>query len=210
MDGMWSRFFPATARLRKWLAEGQIGRILGVEADFGVKFKAGPKHRIHNPDLGGGALLDLGIYPVSFVSMVYGKQSAEIASTVHFCSTGVDDQEVLAFQYDNGATAAISISSRAVFKQEARIFGTKGKIHWSPDGLHWRNVDDPKSRKIETPIFSAFYLPHDPLSGTPVTREEPDEIWGLETRQTKNSNPRDWSIVRGTVTFNPAVKGKSK
>jgi hypothetical protein len=89
-------------------------------------------------------------------------------------------------------------------------FGANGKIHWSPDGLHWHNVDDPKSRKVATPIFSAFYLPHDPLSGSPVTREEPDEIWGLETRKTRNDSPRDWGIVRGTSTFNPAVKGKRK
>lgn len=89
-------------------------------------------------------------------------------------------------------------------------FEAKGKIHWSPDGLHWHNVDDPASRGVKTPIFSAFYLPNDPLSGAPVTQEEPDEFWGLETRQTKNANPRDWSIVRGTVTFNPAVKSKGK
>jgi hypothetical protein len=89
-------------------------------------------------------------------------------------------------------------------------FGAKGKIHWSPDGLHWHNVDDPASRRINTPIYSAFYLPHDPLSGTPVTREEPDQFWGLETRQSKNANPRDWSIVRGTATFNPPVKRKRK
>jgi hypothetical protein len=89
-------------------------------------------------------------------------------------------------------------------------FGANGKIHWSPDGLHWHNVDDPKSRKVATPIFSAFYLPHDPLSGTPVTREEPDEIWGLETRKTRNDSPRDWGIVRGTSTFNPVAKNSSK
>jgi len=82
-------------------------------------------------------------------------------------------------------------------------FGAKGKIHWSPDGLHWHNVDDPASRGIEMPIFSAFYLPNDPLCGILVTRNEPDEIWGLETRRTKNVNPRDWKILRGTLFFNP-------
>lgn len=89
-------------------------------------------------------------------------------------------------------------------------FGANGKIHWSPDGLHWHNVDDPESRGIKTPVFSGFYLPHDPLSGKPVTREEPDQIWGLETRRTRNASPRDWGIVRGTVSFNPVVVGKKK
>ncbi len=83
-------------------------------------------------------------------------------------------------------------------------FVTAGPIHWSPDGLHWHNVDDPASRGIKTPIYSAFYLPHDPLSGDPQASREPDEFWGLETRQTSNKNPRDWKIFRGTITFNPA------
>ncbi|MFC2112668.1 hypothetical protein ACFLTA_05310 [Bacteroidota bacterium] len=89
-------------------------------------------------------------------------------------------------------------------------FGTGGKIHWSPDGIHFINVDDPVSRGIDTPIFSAFYLPHDPLSGDPVSDREPDEFWGLETRRTPGRNPRDWKIFRGTVTFNPVVKDENK
>ena len=128
MEGMWTRFFPASVQVRQWIQQGQIGQVLGLEADFGVKFNAGPEHRIYNPHLGGGALLDLGIYPVSFASMIYGAQPEKITSTVHFCETGVDDQAVLAFQYDQGATAALAFSSRVIFKQEARIYGTEGMI----------------------------------------------------------------------------------
>jgi len=83
---------------------------------------------------------------------------------------------------------------------------TEGRIHWSPDGLHFHNVDDPVSRGIKTPVFSSLYLPHDPLCGDPVTDKEPDQFWGLETRQTANSNPVDWKLFRGTLTFNPARK----
>ncbi len=89
-------------------------------------------------------------------------------------------------------------------------FLTGGKIHWSPDGLHWHNVDDPATRGITTPIFSGFYLPHDPLSGTPVTSEEPDEFWGIETRLTENYIPIDWSVFWGKVTFNPVVEPEEK
>ena len=83
---------------------------------------------------------------------------------------------------------------------------SEGRIHWSPDGLHFANVDDPVSRGIKTPIFSSLYVPYDPLSGDPVTNKEPDELWGLETKQTTNTNPVDWRIVRGTITFNPVRK----
>ncbi len=83
---------------------------------------------------------------------------------------------------------------------------TEGRIDWSPDGLHFHEVDDPVSRGVKTPVFSSLYLPYDPLSGDPVTDKEPDQLWGLETRQTPNNNPVDWRLVRGTLTFNPVRK----
>ena len=54
MEGMWTRFFPALQQVRKWLLDKAVGNILSVQADFGIAFKAGPSHRIHNPQLGGG------------------------------------------------------------------------------------------------------------------------------------------------------------
>lgn len=128
MDGMWTRFFPAVRQMCKWLSEERIGEILAVEADFGVHFQVPPKHRIHNPELGGGALLDLGIYVVSFASLVYGKQPKKIASIVHFEKTGVDDQSTLVFEYENGATATLLCNSRIYIRPEGRIYGTKGRI----------------------------------------------------------------------------------
>jgi hypothetical protein len=83
---------------------------------------------------------------------------------------------------------------------------SEGRIHWSPDGIHFHNVDDPLSRGIKTPVFSSLYLPQDPLSGDPVTDGEPDQFWGLETRQTDHTNPVDWKLMHGTITFNPVRK----
>ena len=109
---------------------------MALEAAFGVNFKVfnvGPKHRIHNPELGGGALLDLGIYPVSFASMVYARQPQKIKSVVHMEKTGVDDQSSLVFEYDQGATAMLSCSSRVEMKAEARIYARKGMITAGPN-----------------------------------------------------------------------------
>lgn len=128
MEGMWTRFFPAVQQLQKWLADKQIGNILALEADFGAHFTGGPKHRINNLELGGGALLDLGIYVVSLASLVYGTQPKKITSAVHFGQTGVDDQSTLIFEYLHGATANLLCSTRVSIRPEARIYGTKGRI----------------------------------------------------------------------------------
>jgi len=128
MEGMWTRFFPSMHLLRKWLKQKIIGNVLELKADFGVHFRVGPKHRIHNPKLGGGALLDLGIYVVSMASMVFGRQPQKIVSLVHKGKSGVDDQSSIVFQYDGGRGASLSCSSRFWMKQQLCIYGTKGMI----------------------------------------------------------------------------------
>ena len=155
MEAMWARFIPSLGRIRKWIAEERIGQILAVEADFGIHFHIGPKHRILNPKLGGGALLDLGIYPISFASMVYGTQPKKITSIVHKAKTGVDDQAVIALEYDHGAMAALSTSSRVALRTEARIFGTKGTIIAHPGFFFTKHltlqIEGKKEKSFEFP-----------------------------------------------------------
>ena len=128
MEGMWTRFFPSIRLIKKWLKEKIIGDVLELKADFGVHFRLGKKHRIRNPELGGGALLDLGIYVVSMASMVYGRQPKKIISIVHKEKTGVDDQSSIVFGYEGGRTASLSCSCRFSMKQRLCIYGTKGMI----------------------------------------------------------------------------------
>jgi predicted dehydrogenase len=159
MEGMWTRFFPAMVRLRQWLSEGRIGKVLAVEADFGIRFKVGPEHRINNPALGGGALLDLGIYPVSFASMIYGAQPETIVSTVHKTATGIDDHAVITFRYADDATAVVSTSSVVQMKNEARIFGTEGMMILNDNFIHPNrltlHVAGKKARTFDYP-FDGF------------------------------------------------------
>lgn len=128
MEGMWTRFFPVIRLLKQWLDEKRIGVILDVKADFGFHFKVPLQNRIHNPKLGGGALLDIGIYVVSLASFVFQKQPKKIASIVHKENTGVDDQSSILFRYEDGASASLSCSSRFAMKQQVCIYGTKGMI----------------------------------------------------------------------------------
>ncbi|MBC8481973.1 MAG: Gfo/Idh/MocA family oxidoreductase [Planctomycetes bacterium] len=128
MEAMWTRFFPAMIAVREWLDEKAIGHVLSIRADFCAAFNKGPKHRINDPKLGGGALLDVGIYVVSFASMVKSAQPKKISSSVHMTKTGVDDQAALLFDYQDGTTAQLGCSSRHSIPAQGWIYGTKGTI----------------------------------------------------------------------------------
>jgi predicted dehydrogenase len=113
-----------------------LGDIRMLTADFGFHADFDPKHRLFAPELGGGALLDVGIYPVALASMLFG-QPAAIASQVHLGETGVDEQSALVFKYADGQLALLSSAIRTETPQEACIMGTKGLIRipsrwWMP------------------------------------------------------------------------------
>ncbi|WEK55321.1 MAG: Gfo/Idh/MocA family oxidoreductase [Candidatus Cohnella colombiensis] len=129
MEAMWSRYLPPIRQVRQWLAEGRIGEVRMVKADFGFDFGWQPEHRLLDPKLGGGALLDAGIYPVSFASMVFGEQPKKITSSARIGQTGVDEQFSLLFEYEGGRTAALNGAVQLDMINDAYIFGTKGHIH---------------------------------------------------------------------------------
>ncbi|KAB2905511.1 MAG: Gfo/Idh/MocA family oxidoreductase [Anaerolineae bacterium] len=140
MEAMWTRYLPAVVRARQLLAEGVIGEVRMVQADFGFRAEVDPKHRLLNPDLGGGALLDVGIYTVSLAWMVFGQQPAEINSQVYLGSTGVDELSGTIFRYPAGQIAVLSSSLQINTPHDAVIIGTKGSIRihpsfWCTDGM---------------------------------------------------------------------------
>ena len=102
MEAFWTRFFPVMVKLRELLADKVIGDVMLVQADFGYRTgQINAESRIYNPDLAGGALLDVGAYAVQLVSMVYGKQPSEIVSQFTLGSTGVDELSVSVFKYSD-------------------------------------------------------------------------------------------------------------
>ncbi len=128
MEGMWTRFLPAIVQTREWLAEKRIGEIRRIRADFGFKMPFDPKHRLFNPDLAGGALLDAGIYPLSFASMVMNSRPASIRASAEIGSTGVDEQSAYLLTYPHGALAVLTSAVNTEIDCSAIIYGTKGKI----------------------------------------------------------------------------------
>lgn len=127
MEAMWARFNPHMVRVREVLASGVIGEVVTVVADHAQWFAQDPSHRLFDPAVGGGALLDLGIYPVSFASMVLSTPSRVTArSTQAF--TGVDGQTSIVLEHASGAHAVLSTTLRAAGSNRASVVGTEGRI----------------------------------------------------------------------------------
>jgi len=138
MEAMWTRFFPLMAEVRRWLAEGLIGDVRIVSADFGFRAAVNPQGRLFNPALGGGALLDVGVYTVSLASMVLGGPPQRVASLANLGETGVDEQSAMLLDYEDGAMAVLYTAVRARTLQSAEVLGTEGYIRiepsfWRPD-----------------------------------------------------------------------------
>lgn len=128
MEAMWSRYIPAIVKVREWIAEGRIGEVRLVKADLGFRTDWNPEGRLLNPKLGGGALLDVGIYPISFASMVFGPHPEKISSTVQMGETGVDEHFSMLLSYEGGRTASLNAGIRLKMLEEAHVFGTDGYI----------------------------------------------------------------------------------
>ena len=127
MEAMWSRFLPAYVALRDLLDEGRIGEPLLVEADFGWRSPVVPTDRHYDLEQGGGALLDLGVYPVQLCSLVLGTPDAVVAQG-HVGSTGVDEVSAAVLHYPDGRLGVVKSAIRTPLACTARIAGTEGSI----------------------------------------------------------------------------------
>jgi predicted dehydrogenase len=132
MEAMWTRFLPHVVAIRELLAQGVLGEIVSVMADHGQWFAEDRASRLFAPELGGGALLDLGVYPVSFASMVLGTPN-RITALVTPAFTGVDGQTSMLFGYASGAQAILTCTSSARSETRASIVGTKARIEIEGD-----------------------------------------------------------------------------
>lgn len=128
MDAIWTRFLPTLVQVREWLAAGEVGEVRMLHADFGFRADYDPEGRLFNPALGGGALLDVGVYTAQLASMVFGGPPAQIASLATMGKTGVDEQSAMLFGYDGGCLAQLTCAIRTTTHHEASIFGTAGRI----------------------------------------------------------------------------------
>ena len=127
LEAMWARFLPHMVRLREIIAAGTLGDVRTVIADHNQNLPKDPSHRLQNPDLGGGALLDLGIYPISFAWDVLGAP-ASIYATAAKTPTGVDRQTAVIFGYADGQQALVHTALDTAGPTTASVIGTDGWI----------------------------------------------------------------------------------
>jgi predicted dehydrogenase len=128
LEAMWTRWLPHMIRVHELIANGTLGEVRTVIADHNQHLPLDPAHRINNPDLGGGALLDLGIYPVSLAWDIFGQPTSVTAISAPTASTGVDRQTAILMGYADGQQAVLHTALDTRGPNTAAIIGTKGRI----------------------------------------------------------------------------------
>ena len=128
MEAMWMRFIPLITDLRRRVGAGDIGQVRMIQADFGFRTALTPQSRLFNPELAGGALLDLGIYPLAFSALLLGEPT-EISSLANIGTTGVDEQSAYVLKHQDGELSILASALRTQTSMSAWVYGTHGRIH---------------------------------------------------------------------------------
>lgn len=150
MEAMWTRFTPLIIRARELIDSGALGEIRSVSADLGFVGPDDPAHRLWDPALGGGGLLDVGIYPVAFAQMILGEPET-VTATGTLTDLGVDAEAGLLLSWADGARAHLESSLVSPLPGVATVVGTLGRLELPPRFHHpsvMHHVDAP-SRGVE-------------------------------------------------------------
>jgi predicted dehydrogenase len=127
MEAMWTRFLPQMTMIRELVAEGRIGRPRLVEATHHQALPDDPTHRLNDPALGGGAILDLGVYPISFAIDVLGAPTA-VAAAGTLSDQGVDTQMGIVMTHEGGTQSTVHFALDVRSPNTASIIGEDGRI----------------------------------------------------------------------------------
>ncbi|WP_306391544.1 Gfo/Idh/MocA family protein [Telluria beijingensis] len=173
MEAMWTRFMPALAEVQRVIASGEIGAVTQLHADFGFSATPDPAHRVNDPTLGGGALLDLGIYPLSIACALLGRVETVQAQAI-MGETGVDLTTAFTMRHAGGTLSVCSCSLRARAPSELVVSGTRGSVrmHRMFHMAERITVDllDGPSRTIDTPWLGNGYA-HEAIEAGRCLRE---------------------------------------
>jgi predicted dehydrogenase len=131
MEAMWMRCNPAIRAIAALVGDGAIGDVTTVHADLGLPGPFPAAHRLRSPELGGGALLDLGVYPLNVAHLILGAP-ATVRSWAHLTPEGVDETTGMLLGYSSGALAALTCSINGASRNAASITGTRGRIDLPP------------------------------------------------------------------------------
>lgn len=125
-EAIWTRYMPSRKIIDEAIGNGEIGEIISLSANLGYKLNDIP--RMQNPALAGGALLDLGIYPLTFASMVMGDDVIKVTSTCTFSENGVDEQNAIVLEYPDKKLAFLHSGMLTTTDERGIVYGTKGYL----------------------------------------------------------------------------------
>ncbi|MDG4768248.1 Gfo/Idh/MocA family oxidoreductase [Solwaraspora sp. WMMD406] len=161
MEAMWMRCNPTVRRVVELIGDGAIGEVTAVHADFGLAGPFAPESRLRNPALGGGALLDLGVYPISLAHLILGRPD-EIRSWAKLTPEGVDENTGVLLGYDSGAVAALTCGLVGATRVAATVTGTTGRIElpdpfFCPNEFTIRRGDgEPEAVRVVEPAGNGY------------------------------------------------------
>lgn len=136
MEALWSRFLPIYRVVDQWIESGKIGEILMLKADFGFRRPEWKENARHiDPQNGGGALLDVGVYNIALACKYLGNDPIETVSCLTKFNTGTDDKSVVLLRYENERMAVLTNSLNVMMPHDAEILGSEGSIILP---FHWR------------------------------------------------------------------------
>ena len=128
MEGMWTYCFPAMQEILTLIQSGAIGEPRMITGAFCFRDDGDPSGRLLDREMGGGALLDVGVYPISVAQFVFGAEPASVTATAHLGETGVDEQNGFVLQYAGGGLAILASAVRTRMPEEIVVGGTEGMI----------------------------------------------------------------------------------
>ena len=128
MEALWTLFLPAINKAKRWIDEGKIGKVKMITANFGFESEVDINSRLYNPNLAGGALLDVGIYPILLSNFIMNDTPEQINATAVMTNTKVDETDVISLKYKDNALASLTCSIASDTDNTAVIYGEKGKI----------------------------------------------------------------------------------
>jgi len=131
MEAVWTRFMPMLAEVRAIIDSGRIGDIQTAQASFGIDAPFSPQHRLYDPMLAGGALLDVGIYTITFAQWLMQTSPTQITAAAQLGETGIDERTAVILRYPEGQLLTLNAAINSKSNHEAWIFGSKGQIKLS-------------------------------------------------------------------------------
>lgn len=156
MEAMWTRFLPHMAFVRDVIRSGRLGEVHSVHADHTQRLSEDPAHRLNDPAVGGGALLDLGVYPLSFAHDLLGPV-AEVSASATMRKTGVDADVATTLRHENGALSTSFSSMRSHGRNVASVLGSAGRLDieavwYSPAVVIVRDAQGRETDRFDQPV----------------------------------------------------------